>query len=43
MLDNCKLGTIQRALCRFIDNAMVIESLVVEDCDLLLNNSHEYQ
>lgn len=41
VLYDCKLGTIQRALCRFIDNAMVIESLVVEDCDLLLNNASE--
>lgn len=41
VLDNCKLGTIQRALCRFIDNVMILDSLVAEDCDFLLNNASE--
>ena len=38
---DCKLSTIQRALCRFIDVAMTLDYLVVEDSDILLNNGSE--
>ena len=38
---DCKLSTIQRALCRFIDVAMTLDNLVVEDSDILLNNGSE--